>query len=112
MTSALTAPQPIASKLPVHLRTRSTITEPAIDASADRPKKSPFPTDQEGIDELRVEIDDIDAKLVELILRRTAISHAIGRPARAWADPRSSTAGRWPSWNASARWVPPAPTWA
>ena len=87
MTSALTAPQPTESKLPVHLRTRSTITEPAIDASGP-PEEVPVPTSQDGIDELRVEIDDIDAKLVELILRRTAISHAIGTPARAWADPK------------------------
>ena len=47
----------------MHLRTRSTITEPAIDASGP-PEEVPVPDSQEGIDELRLEIDDIDAKLV------------------------------------------------
>lgn len=87
MTSALTAPQPTVSKLPVHLRTRSTITEPAIDAS-ETPEEVPVPDSQDGIDELRLEIDEIDAKLVELILRRTAISHAIGRARKSLGGPK------------------------
>ncbi|ACV77660.1 chorismate mutase [Nakamurella multipartita] len=87
MTSALTAPQSTESKLPVHLRTRSTITEPDIVAS-ETPEEVPVPDSQEGIDELRVEIDEIDAKLVELILRRTAISHAIGRARKSLGGPK------------------------
>ncbi len=87
MTSALTAPQPTESKLPVHLRTRSTITEPDIVAS-ETPEEVPVPDSQDGIDELRVEIDEIDAKLVELILRRTAISHAIGRARKSLGGPK------------------------
>ena len=87
MTSALTAPQPTAPTLPVHLRTRSTITEPAIDDSG-TPEEVPVPQSQEGIDELRLEIDEIDAKLVELILRRTAISHAIGAARKSLGGPK------------------------
>ena len=87
MTSALTAPQSTESKLPVHLRTRSTITEPDFVAS-ETPEEVPVPDSQEGIDELRVEIDEIDAKLVELILRRTAISHAIGRARKSLGGPK------------------------
>jgi chorismate mutase len=83
----MTAPQLSASKLPVHLRTRSTITEPDIDAS-ETPEEVPVPDSQEGIDELRVEIDGIDARLVELILRRTAISHAIGRARKSLGGPK------------------------
>lgn len=87
MTNALTAPQPIETKLPVHLRTRSTITEPDIDDSGS-PAEVPVPTSQQGIDELRVEIDAIDAKLLELILRRTAISHAIGVARKSLGGPK------------------------
>ena len=36
------------------------------------------PTDQAGIDVLRLEIDQIDSDLVRLIQRRSAISQAIG----------------------------------
>lgn len=38
----------------------------------------PVPESQDGIDDLRIEIDSIDAELVRLIQRRTAVSHAIG----------------------------------
>ncbi|NNG35924.1 chorismate mutase [Nakamurella aerolata] len=46
------------------------------------------PSDQAGIDELRVEIDAIDSELVRLIQRRTAISHAIGAARKAMGGPR------------------------
>lgn len=38
----------------------------------------PVPDDEAGINELRLEIDRIDADLLTLIQRRTAVSHAIG----------------------------------
>jgi len=38
----------------------------------------PVPDSEAGIEALRVEIDDIDAELVRLIKRRTALSHSIG----------------------------------
>ena len=103
--------------IPVHQRTRATM-EQAIEATASSPNNSdngsapeevPVPTDQDGIDELRIEIDAVDAELVRLILHRTAVSHAIGTARRPSAGRRSSTAGRWRSWNASAHSVPPAP---
>ncbi|MDQ6658707.1 MAG: chorismate mutase [Actinomycetota bacterium] len=46
------------------------------------------PVDQAGIDDLRVEIDAIDAELVRLIQRRTAISNAIGTARTAIGGPR------------------------
>lgn len=46
------------------------------------------PADQAGIDELRIEIDAIDAELVRLIQRRTAISNAIGTARKAIGGPR------------------------
>lgn len=46
------------------------------------------PADQAGIDALRIEIDAIDAELVRLIQRRTAISNAIGTARKAIGGPR------------------------
>lgn len=46
------------------------------------------PADQAGIDVLRLEIDEIDADLVRLIQRRTAISHAIGAARKNIGGPR------------------------
>lgn len=46
------------------------------------------PADQDGIDVLRVEIDTIDAELVRLIQRRTAISNAIGTARKTIGGPR------------------------
>lgn len=47
-----------------------------------------IPTDQDGIEALRVEIDEIDTDLVRLIKRRTALSNAIGAARRAGGGPR------------------------
>ncbi len=78
--------------LPVHQRTRATLTEQAIDATdpspAAAPELIPVPQDQEGIDVLRKEIDAIDAELVKLILHRTAISHAIGTARKTLGGPK------------------------
>lgn len=97
MTSTLsTSPAPVAT-LPVHLRTRSTLPEPAIDATASHSatgspapavEEIPVPENQDGIDTLRVEIDAIDAELVRLILHRTAISHAIGTARKTLGGPK------------------------
>ena len=48
----------------------------------------PVPESEEGIDALRTEIDDIDAELLRLIKRRTAISHAIGAARMHLGGPR------------------------
>jgi chorismate mutase len=48
----------------------------------------PVPADQAGIDTLRLEIDDIDAELVRLIQRRTALSNAIGAARKQLGGPR------------------------
>ena len=48
----------------------------------------PVPTDQAGIDELRLEIDRLDAEIVRLIQRRTAVSHAIGTARKQLGGPR------------------------
>ena len=48
----------------------------------------PVPESEEGIDALRTEIDQIDAELLRLIKRRTAISHAIGDARRHLGGPR------------------------
>ena len=48
----------------------------------------PVPSDQAGIDALRLEIDEIDAALVNLIKRRTAISHAIGTARKSLGGPK------------------------
>ena len=53
-------------------------TEPAV----------PVPQDQAGIETLRLEIDAIDAELVRLIQRRTAISNAIGTARKSLGGPR------------------------
>lgn len=50
----------------------------------------PVPTDEAGIVVLRTEIDAIDAELVRLIKRRTAVSHAIGAARMAQGGPRIS----------------------
>jgi len=55
-------------------------TEPSPDVSV--------PEDQAGIEKLRAEIDSIDAELVRLIQRRTAISHAIGVARQSLGGPR------------------------
>jgi len=74
------------TSLPVHRRTRIS-PEQAIDATA-TPEEVPVPADQAGIDTLRMEIDAIDAELVRLIQRRTAISHAIGTARKTLGGPR------------------------
>jgi chorismate mutase len=48
----------------------------------------PVPADQAGIDELRLEIDRLDAEIVRLIQRRTAVSHAIGTARKQLGGPR------------------------
>ena len=99
MTSALSDSPVSTATLPVHLRTRSTITEQAIDATAasqtsgssggqPEPELVPVPQDQDGIDELRIEIDRIDSELVRLILHRTAVSHAIGTARKSLGGPK------------------------
>ncbi len=59
-------------------------------AETDRPDVTdvPVPQDQDGIDALRLEIDAIDAELVRLIQRRTAISGAIGTARKSLGGPR------------------------
>lgn len=93
MTSTLSTAQPVPpATIPVHLRTRATLTEQAIDATGTPGEHTveevPVPTDQAGIDELRIEIDAIDAELVRLILHRTAVSHAIGTARKSLGGPR------------------------
>jgi len=108
MTTALNPSAPAGAK--VEQPTRTT-TEPAIaatttpdqpgqrppsenaptDAADDLPVAAPVvpvPEDQAGIDVLRTEIDEIDAELVRLILRRTAVSHAIGAARRSLGGPK------------------------
>ena len=80
------APPAPASHLPVHQRTR-TNSETVIDASP-APEEVPVPTDQAGIDKLRLEIDALDAELVKLILHRTAVSHAIGMARKTLGGPK------------------------
>ncbi|MTD14309.1 chorismate mutase [Nakamurella sp. YIM 132087] len=48
----------------------------------------PVPSDQDGIDLLRVEIDAADAEIVRLIQRRTALSQAIGQARKSLGGPR------------------------
>ena len=48
----------------------------------------PVPQDQAGIDALRLEIDAVDADIVRLIKRRTAISNAIGTARKSLGGPR------------------------
>lgn len=48
----------------------------------------PVPQDQAGIDVLRLEIDAVDAEIVRLIKRRSAISHAIGTARKSLGGPR------------------------
>ena len=48
----------------------------------------PVPQDQAGIDALRLEIDAVDADIVRLIKRRTAISNAIGAARKSLGGPR------------------------
>ncbi len=50
----------------------------------------PVPTDEAGISCLRTDIDAIDAELVRLIKKRTAVSHAIGAARMAQGGPRIS----------------------
>jgi chorismate mutase len=57
-------------------------------AAIDPPADVAVPTDQAGIDELRVEIDEIDAELVRLILRRNALSQVIGAARKSFGGPR------------------------
>jgi chorismate mutase len=78
--------QPAVPTLPVHRRTRNS-PETAIDAST-APEEVPVPTDQAGIDKLRLEIDSLDAELVKLILHRTAVSHAIGMARKTLGGPK------------------------
>ena len=93
MTTALNPPVPDAARVEHPIRTTP---EPAIAATIDaerapRPTRRPeipVPVDQAGIDVLRTEIDEIDAELVRLILRRTAVSHAIGAARRSLGGPK------------------------
>ncbi len=48
----------------------------------------PVPESEDGINVLRLEIDQIDAELVRLIKRRTAISHSIGAARMKLGGPR------------------------
>lgn len=62
-----------------------------MDTVPDQPIDLPMiavPIDQDGIDVLRIEIDQIDAELLTLIKRRTAISHAIGDARASIGGPR------------------------
>ena len=92
MTTALNPPVPTAAR--VEHPTRTT-PEPAIAATStpnqpptDQAPEVPVPVDQAGINVLRTEIDEIDAELVRLILRRTAVSHAIGAARRSLGGPK------------------------
>ena len=70
-------------------RTEPQETEPTpADGITDQAPEIPVPVDQAGIDELRMEIDEIDAELVRLIVRRTAVSHAIGAARRILGGPK------------------------
>ncbi|HYN74248.1 MAG TPA: hypothetical protein VES60_17265, partial [Nakamurella sp.] len=77
MTTALNPPVPDAAPVEHPIRTTP---EPAIAATStpnepptDQAPEIPVPVDQAGINVLRTEIDEIDAELVRLILRRTAV---------------------------------------
>ena len=92
MTTALKPPVPDAAQVEHPIRTTP---EPAIAATStpnepptDQAPEIPVPVDQAGINVLRTEIDEIDAELVRLILRRTAVSHAIGAARRSLGGPR------------------------
>jgi chorismate mutase len=92
MTTALNPPVPDAAPVEHPIRTTP---EPAIAATStpnepptDQAPEIPVPVDQAGINVLRTEIDEIDAELVRLILRRTAVSHAIGAARRSLGGPR------------------------
>ena len=92
MTTALNPPVPEAARVEHPIRTTP---EPAIAATStpnepptDQAPEIPVPVDQAGINVLRTEIDEIDAELVRLILRRTAVSHAIGAARRSLGGPR------------------------
>ena len=80
------APPEPASHVPVHQRTRI-YSETVIDAPS-APEEIPVPADQAGIDDLRAQIDAIDAELVRLILHRTAVSHAIGTARKTLGGPK------------------------
>ena len=92
MTTALNPPVPEAARVEHPIRTTP---EPAIAATStpnepptDQAPEIPVPVDQAGIDVLRTEIDEIDAELVRLILRRTAVSPAIGAARRSLGGPK------------------------
>jgi chorismate mutase len=63
-------------------------TDDSPTAGSDVPTEVPVPQDQAGIDALRLEIDAVDAELVRLIKRRSAISHAIGTARKSLGGPR------------------------
>jgi chorismate mutase len=92
MTIALNPPVPDADRVEHPIRPHP---EQAIAATStpnepptDQEPEIPVPVDQAGIDVLRIEIDEIDAELVRLILRRTAVSHAIGAARRSLGGPK------------------------
>lgn len=97
MTSA---PRPAARDTDVadpsavpHLATEPTVSTPENSSPENlTPDESaevvPVPQDQAGIDILRLEIDAVDAELVRLIKRRSAISHAIGTARKSLGGPR------------------------
>ena len=64
------------------------IDEPLTPGGEALPADVPVPQDQAGIDALRLEIDAVDAELVRLIKRRSAISHAIGTARKTLGGPR------------------------
>ena len=66
----------------------------------------------EEIDELRQEIDHLDAEILRLVKRRSEVSRLIGAARMAAGGPGSSTTGRWRCWPGSASWAPRAASWA
>src|SRR5690349_11393757 len=62
--------------------------DPVVDTARAESPEIEVPTDQPGIDVLRLEIDHIDAELVRLIQRRTALSQAIGLARKNFGGPR------------------------
>jgi chorismate mutase len=66
----------------------SKVSSPDGGADVDESLEVPVPDDQAGIEEMRLEIDRLDAEIVRLIQRRTALSHAIGAARRQLGGPR------------------------
>ena len=92
MTIALNPPVPDADRVEHPIRPHPEQAIAATSTPNEHPSNHepeiPVPVDQAGIDVLRIEIDEIDAELVRLILRRTAVSHAIGAARRSLGGPK------------------------